>query len=95
MTPPHAFSASHALLLILAFTAITVAIPEPTYTIHYVRSYRQDLIESYFGCGKSIVYGTYLHPLGLVDALYALSNSHVYGFNANCQRKDTYIKLFG
>lgn len=83
------------LAIFVGIAVVCSALTEPTYTIHYVRSYRRDLIESYFGCGKSVVYGTYLYPMGLVDALFALSNSHIYGFNANCQRKDTYIKLFG
>jgi hypothetical protein len=93
MPPP--FSTNVALLLLAALALLAHALPEPIYTLHYVRSYRRDLVESYFGCGKSVVYGTYLYPLGPVDALYALMNSHVYGFNANCQRKDTYLKLFG
>lgn len=80
--------------LALIFSS-AAALPEPTYTIHYVRSYRRDLVEANFGCGKSVVYGTYLYPLGTVDALYALTNSYIYGFNAGCQRKDTYAKIFG
>lgn len=84
-----------ALLIIYALIIGGQCLPEPVYTVHYVRSYRRDLVDSYFGCGKAIVYGTFLHPMGAVDALYALMNPHVYGINANCQRKDTYIKLFG
>ncbi len=93
MTVP--FSTPSLLLLLSALVAVALTLPEPIYTIHYLRSYRRDLVDGYFGCGKAIVYGTYLHPLGAVDALYALMNPHVYGINANCQRKDTYIKIFG
>lgn len=83
------------LTLGIMIVVLGVALPEPTYTVHYVRNYRRDQIENNFGCGKAVVYGTYLHPLGVVDALYALSSGHIYGFNGNCQRKDTYVKLFG
>ena len=86
---------TNTILILLALTLSAHALPDPVYTIHYVKSYRRDLIENNFGCGKSIVYGTYLHNLGAVDALYALTNSNIYGFNANCQRKDTYMKIFG
>lgn len=84
-----------AALLLLSILLGAQCLPEPVYTVHYVRSYRRDLVDSYFGCGKAIVYGTFLYPMGTVDALYALMNPHVYGINANCQRKDTYVKLFG
>lgn len=80
---------------LLALLALAYALNEPTYTVHYLRNYRRDAVENNFGCGKSIVYGTYIHPMGLVDALFALSNSNIYGFNSNCQRKDTYMKIFG
>ena len=83
------------LALGLLLMTLGLALPEPTYTVHYVRNYRRDQIENNFGCGKAVVYGTYLHPMGVVDALYALSSGHIYGFNGNCQRKDTYVKLFG
>lgn len=89
--PTHPLS----LTLIVIALALASAAPEPTYTIHYLRSYRKDLVDANFGCGKSIVYGTYLYPLGIVDGLYALSNGHIYGINSQCQRKDTYVKLFG
>jgi len=80
---------------LLTLFIISFSIPEPTYTIHYLRSYRADQVERNFGCGQSIVYGTFLYPMGPVDALYTLLNSNMYGFNANCQRKDTYVKIFG
>lgn len=84
------------IFLLIATLAVFVSpFPDPTYTIHYLRSYRRDVIEQNFGCGHSVVYGTYLHPMGLVDALYMLANSHVYNFNSNCQRKHTFVKLFG
>ena len=51
-------------------------------------------VKDAFGCGKSIVYGTYLYPLGLVDALYMLSNSQMYGIGG-CQRPRTFMKIFG
>jgi hypothetical protein len=80
---------------LLSLLVVSLAIVEPTYTIHYLKSYRSDLVEKNFGCGQSIVYGTYLFPMGPVDALYTLLNANMYGFNGQCQRKDTYIKLFG
>jgi len=86
---------SHLLAILVINVSLALALPEPVYTIHYVRSYRGDQIQDNFGCGKSVVYGTYLHPMGPVDALYALMNSHIYGFQANCQRPKTYIKIFG
>lgn len=85
----------YLLFLIGALVLGTSALPDPVYTIHYVRSYRNDLIPNNFGCQKSVVYGVYLYPLGPVDALYALMNSQIYGFSSGCQRKLTYIKLFG
>lgn len=83
------------LLTFITLLALVAPLPEPVYTIHYIKSYRKDLVQNNFGCGKSIVYGTYLYPIGEVDALYALMNSHVYGFSANCNRPATYIKMFG
>ena len=83
------------LLTFITLLALAAPLPDPVYTIHYIRSYRKDLVQNNFGCGKSIVYGTYLYPIGEVDALYALMNSHVYGFSANCNRPATYIKMFG
>lgn len=80
-----------ALIATLAYT-----LPDPVYTIHYLRSYRNDLVQNNLGCGKSVVFGTYLYPLGPVDALYALINGHSVGVpGANCNRPATYIKLFG
>jgi hypothetical protein len=83
------------LLLLLSFITLASTLPDPIYTLHYVKSYRRDVVDNNFGCGKSMVYGTYIHPLGAVDGLYTLMNSHIYGFNGVCQRKDTYIKIFG
>lgn len=83
-------------LLFILLLGTIIALREPVFTIHYLRSYRPDLIQKNFGCEKSIVYGTYLYPMGPVDALYALLNPHTYsGLNANCHRSETYIKLFG
>ena len=79
-----------ALIVSLAYPS-----PEPVYTIHYLRSYRNDLLQTNFGCGKSIVFGTYLYPLGPVDALYVLINGHQVGVSSSCNRPATYIKLFG
>jgi len=96
MQKGHAYPPAKVILLAVVFLALGGgALPEPVYTVHYVRSYRRDVVENNFGCGKAVAYGTYLYPLGPVDALYALMNGHIYGFNANCQRKDTYLKLFG
>lgn len=81
--------------VLFAFTVIDVVAEGPVYTIHYVKSYLNTNIAGNFGCGKSIAYGTYLHPMGLVDAAYKLSNPHMYGFNANCPRTETFIKIFG
>lgn len=86
---------THLLALLAALAACTLALPEPVYTVHYLRTYRHDLIQKYFGCGKAIVYGVYLYPMGPVDAMYALMNPHIYGFSSNCQRKETFLKLFG
>ena len=83
------------LAILAALLALTSSLPNPVYSIHYLKSYRGDLVSNNFGCGKSIAYGTYVYPLGPVDALYALINSHVYGFSSNCQRPATYVKLFG
>lgn len=86
---------THLLALVALIAAYTTALPEPVYTIHYLRSYRNDLIQNYYGCSKAIVYGVYLYPMGPVDAMFALMNPHIYGFGSNCQRKATYLKLFG
>jgi hypothetical protein len=59
------------------------AAAETVYTVHYLRSYREDVIESNFGCSKSILYGTYEYPNGAVDALYVLTNS-LFEFNTQC-----------
>lgn len=48
---------------------------ETVYTVHYLRSYREDVVENNFGCSQSILYGTYEFPSGTVDALYVLTNS--------------------
>jgi len=84
-------------LAILALIAtLATALPDPVYTIHYLRSYRNDLLQNNFGCGKSVVYGTYLYPIGPVDALYALMSGHSIGVSVSgCQRPATYMKLFG
>ena len=52
----------HATLITtLAFlTTLALSLPPPVYTIHYVRNYRIDQVQNNFGCGKSIVFGTYL-----------------------------------
>ena len=76
-------------------TCLSLTLPNPVYTIHYVRSYRKDLVRNNFGCGKSVVFGTYLYPIGAVDALHGLLNPHEFGFSAECGRPATYIKLFG
>lgn len=83
-------------LAILAIFCITSqALPDPVYTIHYLRSYRHDLVQNNLGCGKSVVYGVYLYPLGAVDALYAHMNGHTVGISTNCNHPATYMKLFG
>lgn len=84
-----------SLLVICILFSIAFSLPDPVYTIHYLKTFRRDLIEGSFGCGNAIVYGTYLYPKGLVDALYMLASPHVYGFNSRCQRKETYVKVLG
>ena len=84
------------IFVVFALSALaTLSLPDPVYTIHYVRNYRKDLIRNNFGCGKSIVFGTYLYPIGAVDALYGLLSPHEFGFSSECGRPATYIKLFG
>ena len=85
--------------LFLAVLTLSVnlafGLPDPVYTIHYLRNYRSDMVENNFGCRKSIVFGTYIYPLGPVDAVYGLINSHQFGLSRACQRPASYIKLFG
>jgi hypothetical protein len=84
------------LIVVIALICVfATAIPEPVYTIHYVRNYRRDQASDNFGCGKAVVFGTYLHPTGAVDALYTLINANVYNLSLNCPRKSSYMKLFG
>ncbi len=83
------------IILLLTIIIFTHAVPEPIYNLHYIKSFRGDQVNKNFGCGKSIVYGTYLYPMGPLDGLYMLLNSYTYGFNGNCQRNRTFIKLFG
>ena len=83
------------IFVVFALSALaTLSLPDPVYTIHYVRSYRRDWLEKNFGCGKSVVFGTYLYPLGPVDALYGVINTHQLGLSG-CSRPATYVKLFG
>jgi hypothetical protein len=65
------------------------------YSVNYLKSFRKDTFEKYAGCSKSIAYGTYIYPKGIVDALYMLANPNIYGLNFQCNRVDTYLKLFG
>ncbi len=65
------------------------------FSVNYVQSYRSDLIKKNLGCGNSIAYGNYIYPKGIIDALYMISNLHVYSINFDCQRKETFAKIFG
>lgn len=86
----------HLLLLVLpALLPLVLALPDPVYTLHYLKHYLREQVEKSFGCGKAIVYGTYIHPMGPVDGLYGLLNGNMFGFNSRCQRPDTYVKIFG
>ena len=83
------------ILVVFALSALAaLSLPDPVYTIHYVKSYRRDWLDKNFGCGKSIVFGTYVYPLGPVDALYGVINIHQLGL-PGCSRPATYVKLFG
>lgn len=64
------------------------------YTIPYLTSYRQDLVEKSFGCNYQVVLGSYTHPDGLRDTAQILLNPYQYG-GVRCQPKETYLKIFG
>ena len=85
--------------LILAVLTLSAylgsGLPDPVYTIHYLRNYRSDMMNSNAGCSKSVVFGTYIHPLGPVDAVYGLLNSQQFNIPKSCQRPASYIKIFG
>lgn len=67
------------------------------YTIQYAKSYRRDLLDDYMGCkqNSSIIYGTYLHPGGVKDALYVYLNQGVYQTRLSCTNQNYYVKIFG
>ena len=84
------------LLTALALSAyLSLSLQDPVYTIHYVKNYRNDKLQDNFGCKKSVVFGSYTYPLGLIDAAYGLINYHQFGFSVACQRPMQYIKIFG
>lgn len=65
------------------------------YSIHYVQSFRSDVIQHNIGCEDAVAYGVYVYPNGAIDAMHMLLNGNVYGFSQMCRKKDTYYKLFG
>lgn len=70
---------------------------ELIFTVQYAKSFRRDLLDEYMGCkqNSSIIYGTYLYPGGVKDALYVYLNQGVYQTRLSCSSQNHYVKIFG
>lgn len=97
------FNSSSILTILLALSLVLVPSlsydypldpNNSVYTIPYLTSYRQDLVEKSFGCNYNVVLGSYTHPDGLRDAAQILLNPYQFG-GVRCQPKETYLKIFG